>query len=85
MSDRSIDEARDAAPPLTYEQTTRMLVRLANLEHEIVLVGGQAVNFWVELHLHRVPALAEGAPYASKNVDFCGSPYAVREPPESRS
>lgn len=66
-------------PPLTYEQTARMLAKLDNLEHPIVLVGGQAVNFWAELYLNRAPALAAQAPYTSKDIDFCGPPGAVRE------
>jgi len=33
------------APPLTYRDTVRILARLQGLDHPIVLVGGQAVNF----------------------------------------
>lgn len=66
-------------PPLTYEQTTRVLKRLADLEHEIVLVGGQAVNFWANYYESKVPELSANAPYTSKDIDFFGPHAAVTE------
>lgn len=73
MSDRS-------PPPLTYRQTTRLILsKLANLEHPIVLIGGQAVNFWTSYYAERIPEVVAGGPYTSKDVDFCGSRAAVRE------
>jgi hypothetical protein len=69
----------ELAPPFSYEQTARVLARLADLEHEIVLVGGQAVNFWANYYEKRVPELAEGAPYTSKDIDFIGPHAAVEE------
>jgi hypothetical protein len=68
-----------AARPLGYEQTAQVLRRLADLEHPIVLVGGQAVNFWASYYEARAPELAAHAPYASKDIDFMGSRHAVRE------
>ncbi|HEU4729666.1 MAG TPA: hypothetical protein VFT22_17345 [Kofleriaceae bacterium] len=56
-----------------------MLRKLANLEHPIVLVGGQAVNFWANFYEDRAPELAVHAPYTSKDIDFLGSREAVRE------
>jgi hypothetical protein len=47
------------------QQTAQVLARLADLKHEIVLVGGQAVNFWANYYEKRVPELADGAPYTS--------------------
>lgn len=71
--------AAEAPPQLSYEQTARLLRRLADLEHEIVLVGGQAVNFWANYYEGRVPELADGAPYTSKDIDFVGPRAAVEE------
>lgn len=69
----------EVPPPLSYEQTAQVLARLADLEHEIVLVGGQAVNFWANYYEKRAPELAEGAPYTSKDIDFVGKHDAVEE------
>jgi hypothetical protein len=69
----------EPAPPLTYEQASRILAKLADLEHPVVLVGGQALNFWASYYEDRVAALAEGAPYTSKDIDFLGSREAVKE------
>jgi hypothetical protein len=66
------------APPLTYEQTTRVLARLAGVG-DIVLVGGQAVNFWAGMYEHTTPELADNGPYTSKDIDFAGSKEAVQE------
>jgi hypothetical protein len=71
--------ADEVPPPLSYEQTAQVLARLADLEHEIVLVGGQAVNFWANYYEKRVPELAKGAPYTSKDIDFVGPHAAVEE------
>lgn len=68
-----------AIPPLSYEHTATVLKKLANLEHPIVLVGGQAVNFWANFYEDRAPQLADHAPYTSKDIDFIGSHDAVRE------
>lgn len=65
-------------PPLTYEQTTRVLARLAGVG-DIVLVGGQAVNFWAGMYEHTTPELADNGPYTSKDIDFAGSQKAVQE------
>ncbi|HEX7842269.1 MAG TPA: hypothetical protein VF469_32580 [Kofleriaceae bacterium] len=64
---------------MSYEQTAQVLEKFANLEHTIVLVGGQAVNFWANHYERTAPQLAEHAPYTSKDIDFMGSRDAVRE------
>lgn len=69
----------EPAPPLTYEQASRILAKLADLEHPVVLVGGQALNFWASYYEDRVAELAAGAPYASKDIDFVGPHEAVKE------
>lgn len=67
------------APPLTYQDTVRILARMQGLAHPIVLVGGQAVNFWANYYANRVPELRAEAPYTSKDIDFQGSHAAVEE------
>lgn len=69
----------EPAPPLTYEQASRILAKLADLEHPVVLVGGQALNFWASFYEDRVAELAAAAPYTSKDIDFLGSQEAVKE------
>ena len=69
----------EPAPPLSYEQASRILAKLADLEHPVVLVGGQALNFWASYYEDRVAELAAGAPYTSKDIDFLGSHEAVKE------
>ena len=63
---------------LSYLDVRPVLAKLAVLERELVLVGGQAVNFWAAHYENRVPELAIEAPFASKDIDFCGDAQAVR-------
>ena len=42
---------------LGYVDIRPILVRLADLDRDLVLVGGQAVNFWAFVYEGRVPAL----------------------------
>lgn len=62
---------------LTYRDIEAMLIRLGDSTSDIVLVGGQAVNFWAEQYIKRIPELSAHAPYASKDIDFCGTRTAV--------
>ena len=68
----------EIAPPLTYKKTARVLTKLAGVG-EIVLVGGQAVNFWAGMYEQTTPELADNGPYTSKDIDFAGSKEAVKE------
>jgi len=68
----------EIAPPLTYDKTARVLAKLAGVG-EIVLVGGQAVNFWAGMYEQTTPELADNGPYTSKDIDFAGSKEAVKE------
>ena len=63
---------------LGYPDIRPVLAKLADLEREIVLMGGQAVNFWASIYEQRVPVLAREGPFASKDIDFCGSLHVVR-------
>lgn len=67
------------APPLAYRDTAAILRRLGPAASRIVLVGGQAVNFWADYYLDRVDALAADAPFTSKDIDFLGSRASVKE------
>lgn len=69
----------EPVPPLSFGQASRVLAQLANLEHPVVLVGGQALNFWVSYYEDRIADLAANAPYTSKDIDFLGSAEAVKE------
>lgn len=67
------------APPLTWQRTVAVLARMGGLGETVVLVGGQAVNFWATRYERGDSVLAAGGPYTSRDVDFCGSPDAARE------
>ena len=62
-------------PPLTYEQASRVLAKLADLP--IVLVGGQAVSFWASYYAKR--AMTPATAHTSKDIDFIGSRAAVAD------
>lgn len=61
-------------PPLTPAEAGAVLQRLGDLTSTIVLVGGQALAFWVERYEGR---FAPPGPINSKDIDFCGSQAAV--------
>ena len=44
---------------VAYVDIRPVLAKIADLERELVLVGGQAVNFWASFYQRRVPALAQ--------------------------
>lgn len=39
----------------------------------IVLIGGQALNYWCQVYADRVQELREAAPFTSKDLDFCAT------------
>jgi hypothetical protein len=55
---------------LDYTAVRPVLARVADLGRDLVLVGGQAVNFWASLYEERVPALAQHGPFASKDIEI---------------
>ncbi|MFO0589009.1 MAG: hypothetical protein U0441_15775 [Polyangiaceae bacterium] len=65
--------------PLSYRDVESLLRKLGNSTSRIVLVGGQAVNFWAERYLDRVSELHLHGPYSSKDIDFCGTRAALIE------
>ena len=63
---------------LSYVDVRPVLAKIADLERDLVLVGGQAVNFWASYYERRVAELASEAPFTSNDIDFCGDQRAVR-------
>ncbi len=63
---------------LAYIDVRPVLAKVADLDRELVLVGGQAVNFWASHYESRVPELAREGPFTSKDIDFCGDREVVR-------
>lgn len=63
---------------LAYSDVEPVLARLASLPEQVILVGGQALNFWAEYYVDRLPALQAQAPFTSKDIDFVGSAAAAR-------
>lgn len=61
-------------PPLTPAETREVLRRLGDLTNRIVLVGGQALAFWVE---HYTDRIATSGPVSSRDIDFGGTKEAV--------
>jgi len=65
--------------PLSYRDVEALLIRLGDSSPAMVLIGGQALNFWAEQYSARAPEIGAQVHYASKDVDFCGSRAAVVE------
>ena len=63
---------------LGYADVRPILAKVADLGRDLVLVGGQAVNFWASVYEARVSTLAREAPFTSKDIDFCGDQRSVR-------
>lgn len=61
------------ANDLGYAETLELLEKLGPLSRDLVLVGGQAVNFWAQTYLPRTELLLREVPFTSKDIDFCGS------------
>jgi hypothetical protein len=62
---------------LSYADIKPVLERLGDLTERIVLVGGQAVSFWVDFYAAQEPALARLAPLTTADIDFLGDKRAV--------
>ncbi|MBK7580872.1 MAG: hypothetical protein IPI67_11760 [Myxococcales bacterium] len=64
-------------PPLSFSDALDILRRIGG--QKIVLVGGQAVNYWAERYAHNVKALRAAMPFTSKDIDFQGLRPDVEE------
>lgn len=62
-------------PPLTPAEAGVVLQCLGDLTSAIVLVGGQALAFWVAQYADR---FSPPGPINSKDIDFCGSQADVK-------
>jgi hypothetical protein len=65
-------------PPLSFDEVRAIIAKLVPIHEQIVLIGGQAVNFWAYRYVNRVEELDDG-PYTSQDVDFYGDIEAVKE------
>lgn len=67
-----------AVPPLTVQDLNEVLERMGPELERVVLIGGQAVECWVQYYLRqgRAPELA-ATPVASLDIDFCASVRTV--------
>lgn len=72
-----------AGPQLSYDDTAEILVRLGSVAEDVVLIGGQALHFWVSQYAARDSFLSSGAPFTSKDVDFCGDAKKARAAAEA--
>lgn len=78
MSSRRPRHSAERPAPLAFADVKPILIRLERIADSVVVVGGQAVNFWAEFYASRVPAIEREAPFTSKDIDFCGDLRAVR-------
>ncbi len=71
--------ARAEKPPLRPEEAQRIVALLQPLTdaRRIVLVGGQAVAFWLRYLAPLYPEVADAEPLASKDIDFEGASRTV--------
>lgn len=67
-------------PPLPHGEVQRILRQLEPLmaERRVILVGGQAVSFWMRMLQPYSDELAAVEPLTSKDIDFEGGTQAVR-------
>jgi hypothetical protein len=66
---------------LAFVDVRPVLAKVADLERELVLVGGQAVNFWVSQYEERLPELTGDAPFTSKDIVTLGAAPPPAPPP----
>ena len=78
MSSKRPRLSAERPAPLAFADVKPILIRLERIADSVVVVGGQAVNFWAELYAPRVPTIEREAPFTSKDIDFCGDVRAVR-------
>jgi hypothetical protein len=64
---------------LSYLDTERLLLRLGDAAERLLVVGGQALNFWATSYQDRAKGLTAEAPFTSKDVDVCAPRSEVEE------
>jgi hypothetical protein len=65
------------AADLEFTAVEQIAAKLGNATR-LLVVGGQALNFWADRYSSRVPELRARAPFTSKDVDFFGTAADVR-------
>jgi len=78
LSSRRPKPSADRLAPLSFADVKPVLIQLQAIADSVVLVGGQAVNFWAEYYATRASELEREAPFTSKDIDFCGTVNVVR-------
>jgi hypothetical protein len=58
---------------LSYRDAEKLLLRLGNTAERVLLVGGQAVNFWANYFELIAPELQRDRPFTSKDIDIVAS------------
>jgi hypothetical protein len=62
---------------LTPKNLREILLQLQPEQLDVVLVGGQAINFWAELYYPKIESLSQYLPFASEDLDFLGGRLEV--------
>ncbi len=57
---------------------TEALIESLGSDVDLLLVGGQALNFWAERFSPLEPKLATAGPFTSKDIDFAGPTHLVK-------
>lgn len=68
----------DKLPAFTTEEAWSLIEKLEGVE-DIVLVGGQAVNFWAQWYRDDDPFWSAHEPFTTKDIDFLGGKEEVIE------
>jgi hypothetical protein len=63
---------------LTHDEALAIVRGIADAMHPVVLIGGQALNFWCERYSDEAAELHALRPFTSKDIDFFGDRSAVQ-------
>lgn len=73
------DDFASSPRPLRFDEVTKILELASSEPPEVVLIGGQALNYWADRYSPGSQFLREAAPFTSGDVDFLrGLPTARR-------
>jgi len=64
---------------LSYRDTELLLLKLGETAERVLLVGGQAVNFWAGYFATEAPELERDRPFTSKDIDLLMPRREVRD------
>lgn len=57
---------------LTPENLRAIFIKLQQINLDVVVVGGQAVNLWAYQYYENLPQLEISVPFSSEDLDFYG-------------